>query len=119
MSIPVGSAAESVWANPVLAARLGAVDGVAHGGVKPPEVADSQAEMSPDALDRAVADINESLVNHVVGVRFEIDSETDQVVVKVVDRSSGELIRQMPSEEVLRIAKLMGKFAGVLMTQAA
>lgn len=118
MSIPVGSAAESVRANPVLAGRLGAVDAVATDSVKP-EMADSPVEVSPDALDRAVADINESLVNHVVGVRFEIDSETDQVVVKVVDRSSGELIRQMPSEEVLRIAKLMGKFAGVLMTQAA
>lgn len=118
MAIPVGSAAESVRANPMLAGRLGAVEGVAVVGARP-EPADSQAEVTPDALDRAVADINESLVNHVVGVRFEIDSETDQVVVKVVDRTSGELIRQMPSEEVLRIAKLMGKFAGVLMTQAA
>ena len=118
MSIPVGSAAESVRANPVLAGRFGAVEGVAVIGAKP-EATDHQVDVSPDALDRAVADINESLVNHVVGVRFEIDSETDQVVVKVVDRTSGELIRQMPSEEVLRIAKLMGKFAGVLMTQAA
>ncbi len=118
MAIPVGSAAESLRAVPMLAGRAGAVDGAASAGAKP-DVAGSQAEAAPDAVDRAVAEINESLLNHAVGVRFEIDSETDQVVVKVVDRTSGELIRQMPSEEVLRIAKLMGRFAGVLMTQAA
>lgn len=118
MSIPVGSAAESVRANPVLAGRVGAIDGVAPSSI-PPKAAEEAFETGPDALDRAVEKINASLLDHSVGVRFEIDGETHQVVVKVVDRSSGELIRQMPSEEVLRIAKLMGKFAGVLMTQAA
>lgn len=118
MSIPVGPAAESVRAAPMLAGRVGAVDGVASSGAKP-DVAENPADVAPDAVDRAVAEINDSLLNHAIGVRFEIDSETDRVVVKVVDRTSGELIRQMPSEEVLRIAKLMGRFAGVLMTQAA
>jgi len=54
-----------------------------------------------------------------IGVRFEVDADTDRLVVKVVDRASGELIRQIPSEEVLRIAKLLGKVPGVLMTQNA
>jgi flagellar protein FlaG len=118
MSILVGPAADSVRVTPVLAARVGSIDGVAPSS-PPPVVVEEPAEAAPDALDRAVEKINTSLLDQSVGVRFEIDSETDQVVVKVVDRNSGELIRQMPSEEVLRIAKLMGKFPGVLMNQGA
>jgi len=36
---------------------------------------------------------------------FSIDDSTGEVVVKVVDSESGKLIRQMPSEEVLKLAK--------------
>ncbi|WP_065242507.1 flagellar protein FlaG [Pseudomonas sp. EpS/L25] len=36
---------------------------------------------------------------------FSIDDSTGEVVVKVLDGESGKLIRQMPSEEVLKLAK--------------
>jgi len=36
---------------------------------------------------------------------FSIDDSTGEVVVKVLDGQSGKLIRQIPSEEVLKLAK--------------
>jgi flagellar protein FlaG len=39
--------------------------------------------------------------------------------VKVVDRASGEVIRQIPNEEVVRIAKLMREGNGLLVDQSA
>ncbi|EJL91012.1 flagellar protein FlaG [Polaromonas sp. CF318] len=80
------------------------------------------AETPPRAgLERersALAEINESLRMSSIGVQFEFDKEADTMVVKVVDVESGELIRQMPSEEVVRISRALGKLQGLLVHQA-
>jgi flagellar protein FlaG len=73
----------------------------------------------PSALEQAVQRMNASLAERSVGVRFELDAGTDRMVVKVVDRTSGELIRQMPTEEVLRLAQVLGQAAGVLVSESA
>ncbi|KTS71042.1 flagellar protein FlaG [Pseudomonas oryzihabitans] len=36
---------------------------------------------------------------------FSVDDSTGEMVVKVLDGESGKLIRQIPSEEVLKLAK--------------
>lgn len=118
MSVPVGPAAERAWAAQMLVGRGGDAQGPA-AAVKAPHGASSPAEATPVAIENAVRQINESMQGQSVGVRFEIDGETDRVVVKVVDRVSGELIRQIPSEEVLRIAKLLGKVPGALVNESA
>ena len=50
------------------------------------------------AMEKFVRDSGRSL-------QFSVDEGSGQVVVKVVDAASGEVIRQIPSEEFLRIAK--------------
>ena len=40
-------------------------------------------------------------------------------VGKVIDRNSGEVIRQVPNEEVVRIARVMGEMSGLLVDSAA
>ena len=72
----------------------------------------------PERERSALAEINESLRMSSIGVQFEFDKEADTMVVKVVDVESGELIRQMPSEEVVRISKALGKLQGLLVHQA-
>ncbi len=67
-----------------------------------------------DALD----EINHSLKMASIGVRFEFDKEANTMITKVVDVESGEMIRQMPSEEVVRIAKAMNNLKGLLFAQA-
>ena len=39
------------------------------------------------------------------------------MVTKVIDVESGEVIRQMPSEEVVRFSKALGKLQGLLVSQ--
>lgn len=36
---------------------------------------------------------------------FRVDADTDRMVITVRDQATGEVIRQIPSEEVLRIAR--------------
>lgn len=80
---------------------------------------DAKSDATPVQVEQAVRQVNESLVLREVGLQFEVDKETDMVVVKVVDRASGEVIRQIPNEEVVRIAKLMNDGNGLLVDQAA
>ena len=40
-------------------------------------------------------------------LQFDVDDELGQTVVRVVDKESGELIRQIPSDEILELAKQM------------
>lgn len=44
-------------------------------------------------------------------LRFSVNSELDRTVVQVVDRESGETIRQIPSEELVRLAERMRDMA--------
>ncbi|MDO8373511.1 MAG: flagellar protein FlaG [Polaromonas sp.] len=65
----------------------------------------------------ALAEINQTLKMASIGVQFEFDKEADTMIVKVVDVESGELIRQMPSEEVVRISRALGRLQGLLVHQ--
>lgn len=47
---------------------------------------------------------------------FHLDEDLNRQVVSVVDRESGDVIRQLPSEEMLALAKKMAdQMAGILL----
>jgi flagellar protein FlaG len=69
-------------------------------------------ESSIDALKEFVKPFNTSL-------DFSIDEDTGKTVVKVVDKESGDTIRQIPSEEMLAISKAIDKIKGLLLKQTA
>lgn len=53
-------------------------------------------------------------------IRLEVDRELNEVVAKVIDKDTGEVIRQIPPEELLRIAKsLKEQQAGILLNREA
>ena len=72
---------------------------------------DDKAE---DGLRQAVERINKSLPPSNQGIEFSIDEDSDRVIVKVVDRETREVLRQMPSKEALDIAKALDRTQGLL-----
>ena len=70
-------------------------------------------------LASALASLNEALRATPVEVRFNIDHDTHRFVTVVVDKTTGETIRQFPSKEVLRITRAMDKLQGLLIHQTA
>ncbi|MGC3874890.1 flagellar protein FlaG [Halomonas sp. GXIMD04776] len=50
------------------------------------------------------------------GIEFDLQRQEGRVVTRIIDRLSGEVIRQMPSEEVLRIADSLEQLQGHLIT---
>ncbi|MDM0118181.1 flagellar protein FlaG [Variovorax arabinosiphilus] len=80
---------------------------------------DAEPEATPVQVEAAVKQVNAALEIRSIGIQFEIDKDTDKVIVKVIDRNTGEVIRQVPNEEVVRIAKVMGEMSGLLVDSAA
>ena len=55
-------------------------------------------------LDEAVKKVSDFLSAQNRDLLFNIDEQTQRTVVTVKESSSGEVIRQIPSEEVLKLA---------------
>ncbi len=51
-------------------------------------------------------------------LKFEVNDEADMVVVKVLD-TEGEVIRQIPSEGVVKLAENLNEMLGVLFDEKA
>lgn len=68
-----------------------------------------QAKSRPEEiLDRIKALTEDGLYS----VRFERSAEFDTMIIKLVESQSGELIRQIPPEELLGTAKFLREFRG-------
>ena len=63
-------------------------------------------------MKKAIAPVAQNLL-------FSIDDDTGRTIVKIVDSQTDEVIRQMPSEEVLAISKAIDKLQGLLIKQQA
>ncbi|MDH4134607.1 MAG: flagellar protein FlaG [Gammaproteobacteria bacterium] len=68
---------------------------------------------------QAVSRINDYVQAFRRDLQFQVDKDTNHVVVRVVDSESGEVIRQMPSEEVLAVAHNLEKAQGLLFNEKA
>lgn len=52
-------------------------------------------------------------------INFEVDKETQTMVVKIVDRETGETIRQMPPDELLKLKLHMQEVLGLIFDHLA
>ncbi|MBV5296807.1 MAG: flagellar protein FlaG [Rhodoferax sp.] len=77
------------------------------------------AKPSADELKQAVENINKSLQSLSQGLEFSVDTESKHTVVKVIDHQTRELIRQIPSEQALQIAKTLDQLVGKLLNEKA
>ena len=66
----------------------------------------SAAAAGTDVLSRAAQRVADSLGSG-NSFSFVVDSQTGMTIVKVINRSTGELVRQIPSEEIVHIAQLL------------
>lgn len=48
---------------------------------------------------------------------FSVDDSTGKTIVRITDAQTGEMIRQIPSEEMLEIARSLDKMQGMLLQE--
>lgn len=74
---------------------------------------------SPEQVKQAVDHVNELMQTLNNGLRFTMDQDTGIRVVQVVDTKTNDVIRQMPSKEVVAIAKALDTLQGLIIRQKA
>ena len=67
-----------------------------------------------DELTKAVDQMNERSELLRRNLQFSVDDESGRMVIKVVDSQTDEVIRQIPKEEMLEIARSLEKAEGLL-----
>ena len=63
-------------------------------------------------IEQALEDVNATLQAWSTGMRFDIDPDAGRVVVSIVDSISGEVLRTVPSDAVIKIAKMIVQLQG-------
>jgi flagellar protein FlaG len=96
-------------ANAAPAASAGVKNAKAEDGVEP-----TSAE-----LQSAVEKMNLSMTAASQDLQFSVDEDSKKTVVKLIDRNTHEVLRQMPTKEALEIAKSLDKAMGKLIDQHA
>ncbi|MCE7913430.1 MAG: flagellar biosynthesis protein FlaG [Nitrosomonas sp. PRO4] len=69
---------------------------------------------SEDQIKQAIEKIQGTVNNLTRNLQFSIDKDTGQTVIKVMDTHTEEIIRQIPTEEAIEIARTLEKVQGIL-----
>ncbi|MDN3577477.1 flagellar protein FlaG [Chitinimonas viridis] len=78
-----------------------------------------RASIDPEDVKNAVENLNKTSAVFNNSLQFSIDDSTKLTVVKLIDKESEEVVRQIPTEEVLAIAKAIDKLQGLLIKEKA
>lgn len=78
---------------------------------------DGKRVPSADELQKALEDVAKAVAPMAQSLQFSLDKDSGKTVVKVMDTETNEVIRQIPTEEVLAISQAVDKFKGLLLKQ--
>ena len=65
-------------------------------------------------IDAAIEAANRSMQNVATNLQFEKDVSSGKVVVRVIDTDTQQVLRQMPSEEMLAMGKALERLKGLM-----
>ena len=82
---------------------------------KAPESEPSTSETKGKDLEQALTRVREVFKKADSRLEFTVDPDLDRVVVKVMDGDSGTVIRQIPQQEVIDLAKRLETPTGLLL----
>ncbi|WP_299261691.1 flagellar protein FlaG [uncultured Kushneria sp.] len=68
-------------------------------------------------LEKALTQLNQDFA--LIGIEFDIHDDSGRIVTRVIDRESGDVIRQIPTEEVLHMARMAARQQGRILQTTA
>lgn len=85
--------------------------------VKPDLEKSSAAESSSVQPEEILTQIKSLTDNGLFSVRFEKAPDSEQLIIKVVNRQTGDTIRQIPAEDVLGVSAGLGELSGQIINK--
>ena len=98
-----------------------ASNGIAHPDIKAPVKADIQYDPAQVRrnLEEAMKRLNDKLQHSGSNLNFSMDSSTKQLVIVVKNSETGEVVRQIPNEAVLRVAHNLDDLKGLMLNASS
>jgi flagellar protein FlaG len=89
--------------------------------VRPAPVAAPTVKIEPNnvELKQAIEAANSALKQVSNDLEFAVDTSSGRTVLRVIDASTKQVIRQFPSEEILAITRAIDRFQGLLLKEKA
>jgi flagellar protein FlaG len=78
------------------------------------EAPKEQKKASREEMEKVAREINENLQAMNTELSFSVDTETNKVVLKIMNSKTHEVIRQIPAEEALRVSSHINRLLGLL-----
>ena len=105
-------------------ARKGAVPGgikvdkaaVGQGPAPSASELDAPERMVKERLSEALKTLMQAVEHLANRLNFTTDEDTGRLVIKVIDRDTKQVIRQIPPEELLSLAKRLEELRGILIS---
>ena len=88
-------------------------------GQSPAAIAPPEPPVDAAKLKHAVHEANQAARSLSSSIEFSIDETSGKTVVRVVDLQTQQLIRQMPSKEMIEISLALGRMQGMLLSRQA
>lgn len=70
---------------------------------------DARLDHDDESLQEALRELNEKMRPWATNLRFELDPDSSLVIVQVIDVTTGDVLRQIPAEEVVNMSKALGR----------
>jgi flagellar protein FlaG len=74
-------------------------------------------QISDQQVIKMIERANKALMLRTTSFEFAVHKQTKQIMVKVFDKDSGEVIREIPPEKVLDMVAKMWELAGILIDE--
>ncbi len=96
-------------------------DRALHGRSSQEEKGRAMAQLSPEELEKVVAEVQKRL--EAIGSNLSLGltkyEDTESIVAQIRDRSSNKVVKQFPSEEVLKLREKLEDLMGILLDEKA
>ena len=80
--------------------------------LNPDEAQKNAHQTEPKKLDDTIEELNQRMQAWSTGLKFSVDEDAQRVVVSIVDTATGDVIRTVPSDAVLKVAKMLVPIQG-------
>lgn len=78
------------------------------------EAARERAKLDEETLQQGIENLNKNIRVFNSKVSFSIDKNTGRTIIRVSDRETNEVIREIPPEDFLKIASKLSELMGIL-----
>jgi flagellar protein FlaG len=74
------------------------------------------ATSSQDQLTDRLKEMLTEVQSRATSVSFQVESESGEVIVRIVNKESGDLVREIPPEEIRNLRENLQELKGILFT---